>query len=124
MIGNLSIIKIVLVGEYDIGKDIIEEITNIYSKKFLSYITEEYVSITIKNKRYLIYNAGSGIGPYSSIKKLSEDASAVFMVYDKQNENSFTELKNTLNDVNENYKNVFKAVIVKNADYKKNDKKT
>ena len=46
------------------------------------------------------------------------------MVYDKQNENSFTKLKNTLNDVNENYKNVFKAVIVKNADYKKNEKKT
>ena len=123
MIGNLSIIKIVLVGEYETGKDITEEITNTFSKKFFSYISEESVSISIKNKRYLIYNAGSGIGPYSSIKKLSEDASAVFMVYDKKNENSFTKLKNTLNDVNENYKNVFKAVIVKNADYKKNEKK-
>ena len=32
-------------------------------------------------------------------------------------------MKNTLNDVNENYKDVFKALIVKSADYKENGKK-
>ena len=45
------------------------------------------------------------------------------MAYDKQKEESFKEMKNTLNDVNENYKDVFKALIVKSADYKENGKK-
>ena len=45
------------------------------------------------------------------------------MVYDKRKEESFIEWKNTLNDVNENYKDVFKALIVKSADYKENEKK-
>ena len=81
-----------------------------------------------KNKNNDVFNfsisyAGSSIGPYSAIKKFSENASAVFMVYDKQKEESFKELKNTLNDVNENYKDVFKALIVKSADYKENGKK-
>ena len=120
MIGNLSCIKIVLVGEYEIGKNIIEEFIEESNEKFFSLISEESVSISIKNKNYSIYNAGSKIGPYSSIKKFSDDTSAVFMVYDKENEESFMKLKNTLNDVNDYYKNVFKAVIVKNADYKEN----
>ena len=37
--------------------------------------------------------------------------------------NHLKEMKNTLNDVNENYKDVFKALIVKSADYKENEKK-
>ena len=37
--------------------------------------------------------------------------------------NHLKEMKNTLNDVNENYKDVFKALIVKSADYKENGKK-
>ena len=45
------------------------------------------------------------------------------MAYDKQKEESFKEMKNTLNDVNENYKDVFKSLIVKSADYKENGKK-
>ena len=44
-----------------------------------------------------------------------------FMISKKKNH--LKEMKNTLNDVNENYKDVFKALIVKSADYKENGKK-
>ena len=123
MIGNLSYIKIVFVGEYEIVKNIIEEFINDSKEKFVSFLSENSASISIKNKNFSIYNAGSRIGPYSSIKKFSDNTSAVFMVYDKENEESFMKLKNTLNDVNEYYRYVFKAVIVKNADYKENGQK-
>ena len=96
MNGNISKLNIVLVGKYEIGKSIIDEFTD--EGKFFSFISEDSTSITIKNKNnnefiFSIFYAGSNIGPYSAIKKYSENASAVFMVYDKREEESFKELK-------------------------------
>ena len=94
MNGNISKLNIVLVGNYEIGKSIIEEFTDENKGNFFSFISEDSASISIKNKNNDVFNfsisyAGSCIGPYSAIKKFSENASAVFMVYDKQKEESF-----------------------------------
>ena len=46
------------------------------------------------------------------------------MVYDKKERKSFKILQKNLNQVNNYYKNVFKALIVGNADYKENVQET
>ena len=124
-------IKIVLVGTETIGKSILEEFTekceNIFSDKF-----NNSISITIpynnnKNNNTLnfsIYYTGSNEGPVSLLKIFSENTSPVFMVYDKKERKSFEILQKYLNEVNDYYKNVFKALIVGNADYKENDQET
>jgi len=57
MNGNISKLNIVLVGNYEIGKSIIEEFIDEYKGKFFSFISEDSASITIKIKiiMYLIF---------------------------------------------------------------------
>ena len=57
MNGNISKLNIVLVGNYEIGKSIIEELIDEYKGKFFSFISEDSASITIKIKiiMYLIF---------------------------------------------------------------------
>ena len=56
MNGNISKLNIVLVGNYEIGKSIIEEFTDEYKGKFFSFISEDSASITIKNKNNNVFN--------------------------------------------------------------------
>ena len=56
MNGNISKLNIVLVGNYEIGKSIIEEFIDEYKGKFFSFISEDSASITIKNKNNNVFN--------------------------------------------------------------------
>ena len=48
MNGNISKLNIVLVGNYEIGKSIIEEFTDENKGNFLSFISEDSASISKK----------------------------------------------------------------------------
>ena len=56
MNGNISNLNIVLVGNYEIGKSIIDEFTDEYKGKFFSFISEDSASKTIKNKNNNVFN--------------------------------------------------------------------
>ena len=127
MSNSLKPLNLVFVGDWNIG----QKILNSFSEKSTKCKTYDKNSIpplitmqinSNTNVKFWIYNAGTKTGAGSSIQAFanSESASAVLIVYNKTDKESFEKVKKTLNDVNNYYPNIFKGIIVDNGFDKEN----
>ena len=67
--------------------------------------------------KFHIFSIMAITGPSSLIGLYSEGASAVVLLYDKADKESFIALQNILSEVNKHYFNAFKAIIAYNSNY-------
>ena len=131
MSNSLKPLNLVFVGDWNIE----QKILNSFSEKSTKCKTYDKNSIpplitmqinSNTNVKFWIYDAGTRTGVGSSIQAFSnsKSASAVLIVYNKTDKESFEKVKKTLDEVNTYYPTIFKGIIVDNGFDKENGEVT